>query len=67
MKQLTDHWNEKSEKETIQKQHDLDKLKLNRAKDLEKYQSLAKTVRLLRVFSYLSFNHLNRKLFGILV
>ena len=67
MKQLTDHWNEKSEKETIQKQHDLDKLKLNRAKDLEKYQSLAKTVRLLRVFSNLSFNHLNRKLFDILV
>jgi hypothetical protein len=44
MKQLTDFWNEKSEKETIQKQQDLDKLKLNRAKDLEKYQSLAKTV-----------------------
>ena len=53
MKQLTDHWNEKSEKETIQKQHDLDKLKLNRAKDLEKYQSLAKTVRFQSLFLFM--------------
>lgn len=43
MKQLTEHWTEKSEKETVQKQIDLDKLKANRAKDLERYQSLAKT------------------------
>ena len=47
MKQLTEHWTEKSEKETIQKQIDLDKLKANRAKDLERYQSLAKTVSLI--------------------
>ena len=45
MKQLTEHWNEKSEKETAQKQIDLDKLKASRAKDLERYQALAKTVR----------------------
>ena len=44
MKQLTEHWNEKSEKETQQKQIDLDKLKTNRAKDLERYQNLARTV-----------------------
>jgi len=43
MKQLTEHWNEKSEKETAQKQIDLDKLKASRAKDLERYQALAKT------------------------
>jgi hypothetical protein len=44
MKQLTDYWNEKSDRETLQKQIDLDKLKSNRAKDLEKYQNLARTV-----------------------
>lgn len=44
MKQLTDHWNEKSDRETLQKQIDLDKLKANRAKDLERYQNLARTV-----------------------
>lgn len=44
MKKLTEFWNEKSDRETVQKQVDLDKLKASRAKDLEKYQSLAKTV-----------------------
>lgn len=50
MKQLTEHWTEKSEKETIQKQIDLDKLKANRAKDLERYQALAKTVSYIYIF-----------------
>ena len=44
MKQLTDYWNEKSDKETLQKQIDLDTLKTLRAKDLEKYGNLARTV-----------------------
>ena len=44
MKNMTDFWNEKSDRETIEKQTDLDKLKTMRAKDLERYQSLLKTV-----------------------
>ncbi|CAF0822487.1 unnamed protein product, partial [Brachionus calyciflorus] len=43
MKQLTDYWTERSDRETLQKQVDLDNLKNNRAKDLEKYQNLART------------------------
>lgn len=42
-KQMTDHWSEKSDKETVQKQVDLDLLKTRRAKDFDRYQSLAKT------------------------
>jgi hypothetical protein len=42
MKQLTDNWSEKSDKETMQKQVDLDNLKTARTKDLERYQHLAK-------------------------
>lgn len=42
---MTEFWSEKSDKETVQKQVDLDLLKTRRAKDFEKYQSLAKTVR----------------------
>lgn len=48
MKQLTEHWNEKADRETLQKQIDLDKLKANRSKDLEKYQNLARTVKRLQ-------------------
>ncbi len=44
MKQLTEHWSEKSDKETLQKQVDLDNLKTIRTKDLERYHHLAKTV-----------------------
>ena len=44
MKQLTEFWTEKSDKETLQKQIDLDNLKTLRAKDLDKYQNLARTV-----------------------
>jgi hypothetical protein len=47
MKQLTDTWSEKSDKETLQKQVDLDNLKAIRTKDLERYQHLAKTVSLI--------------------
>ena len=36
MKQLTDTWSEKSDKETLQKQVDLDNLKAIRTKDKEK-------------------------------
>lgn len=43
-KQMTDFWSEKSDKETLQKQVDLDLLKTRRAKDFDKYQNLAKTV-----------------------
>ncbi|RNA25218.1 IQ domain-containing G [Brachionus plicatilis] len=43
MKQLTDYWTERSDRETLQKQVDLDNLKNGRAKDLEKYQNLART------------------------
>lgn len=43
MKNMTDFWNEKSDRETIEKQTELDKLKTMRAKDLERYQSLLKT------------------------
>ena len=46
LKQMTETWSEKSDKETLQKQIDLDNLKTARAKDLEKYQNLARTVRL---------------------
>ena len=41
---MTEYWNEKSDRETIEKQTELDKLKTSRAKDLERYQSLLKTV-----------------------
>ncbi len=41
---MTDFWSDKSDKETVQKQVDLDLLKTRRAKDSEKYQNLAKTV-----------------------
>jgi hypothetical protein len=41
---MTDFWSEKSDKETLQKQVDLDLLKTRRAKDFDKYQNLAKTV-----------------------
>ncbi len=51
MKQLTDQWSEKSDKETLQKQVDLDNLKAIRTKDLERYQHLAKLVRLI-LFSF---------------
>lgn len=44
MKNMTDFWNEKSDRETIEKQTELDKLKTSRSKDLERYQSLLKTV-----------------------
>ncbi len=44
MKQLTEHWSDKSDKETLQKQVDLDNLKGMRAKDLDRYQHLSKTV-----------------------
>lgn len=44
LKNLTEYWNEKSDRETIEKQVELDKIKALRAKDLEKYQSLLKTV-----------------------
>ena len=60
-KQLTDFWNDKSDRETLQKQIDLDTLKNNRTKDLEKYQSLARTVNLkkkiktLLIFYYFIF------------
>lgn len=47
MKQLTEFWTEKSDKETLQKQIDLDNLKTIRAKDLDKYQNLARTVKFL--------------------
>ena len=47
MKNLTDTWSEKSDKETLQKQVDLDNLKTVRTKDLERYQYLAKLVRIL--------------------
>jgi hypothetical protein len=44
LKNLTDYWTEKSNRETIAKQVELDKIKQARAKDLEKYQSLLKVV-----------------------
>jgi|LakMenEpi03Aug12_release.lakeMendotaPanAssembly.Ray.scaffolds.fasta_scaffold4782553_1 hypothetical protein len=44
MKNLTDFWTEKSDRETYQKQLDLDALKTSRAKDLEKYNNLLKQV-----------------------
>ena len=44
MKNLTEYWTEKSDRETIQKQLDLDALKSQRAKDLEKYNNLLKQV-----------------------
>ncbi len=44
MKQMTDQWSDKSDKETLQKQIDLENLKTVRTKDLERYQHLAKTV-----------------------
>ena len=44
MKNLTEYWAEKSDRETIQKQLDLDALKSQRAKDLEKYNNLLKQV-----------------------
>jgi hypothetical protein len=44
MKSLTDYWSEKCDRETIQKQVDLDRMKNIRQKDLEKYQNLLRTV-----------------------
>ena len=44
MKNLTEFWTEKSDRETYQKQLDLDALKSHRAKDLEKYNNLLKQV-----------------------
>jgi hypothetical protein len=52
MKHLTETWSEKSDKETLQKQVDLDNLKAVRTKDLERYQHLAKTVYM--IFSLIS-------------
>ncbi len=44
MKTLTDFWSEKCDRETIQKQVDLDRMKNIRTKDLEKYLTLLRTV-----------------------
>ena len=56
---MTEYWSEKSDKETVQKQIDLDALKNARTKDLDKYQNLARTVSSLFSFylwSQLSLN-----------
>lgn len=43
MKEMIVVWTERSDRETLQKQVDLDNLKNSRTKDLEKYQNLART------------------------
>ena len=62
---MIDVWGEKSDKETLQKQIDLDNLKTARAKDLEKYQNLARTVSLMGQIQSDDTRDFNVSLFGL--
>lgn len=61
MKNLTDYWNERADKETLEKQVQLDNLKAAKSKDFERYQALAKKVKKL----FTNENLLQRKLINL--